>query len=165
MPAERYYFPKELQEGNTITLDGVEFHHLINVMRNRVNDSVELINGLGQLAKAKITQLEKKCGYLQVETIFQEPQLEKPLILAQAIPRLSKLEIILEKATELGMTEVWLFPSSHSEKKEFSENQSDRLRTILIAAMKQSGRLFLPDLIIMPPLKQWQPLCLPAYFG
>lgn len=165
MPAERYYYPQELQEGSSITLEGVEFHHLVNVMRNRVGDSLELVNGLGQLAKASITQLEKKCGYLKIESIFQAPMLDKPLILAQAIPRLSKLETILEKATELGMTEVWLFPSSHSEKKEFSENQSERLRTILISAMKQCGRLFLPDLIIMPPLKQWQPFGLPAYFG
>lgn len=165
MPAERYYYPQELQEKSVITLEGIEFHHLVNVMRNRVDDRVEIVNGLGQLAQARIIELEKKRGQLEVETVFQAPTLEKPLILAQGIPRLSKLEVILEKATELGMTEIWLFPASHSEKKEFSENQSERLHTILISAMKQCGRLFLPDLIIMPPLKQWQPLCLPAYFG
>lgn len=165
MPAERYYSPQEFQEQNTITLEGAELHHLVNVMRNSVGDNVEVVNGLGQLARASIIDIEKKRSLLKIETVMQAITLDQPFILVQAIPRLNKLEIILEKATELGITEVWLFPSSHSEKKEFSENQTERLHTILIAAMKQCGRLFLPDLIMMPPLKQWQPFYLPAFFG
>lgn len=165
MPAERYYYPKEFQEQDEIFLEGVELHHLINVMRNREGNLVEIVNGLGQLAQARLANLEKKRAILQIEEVFEAPALDKPLILAQAIPRLSKLEVILEKCTELGVTEIWLFPASHSEKKTFSENQLERFHTILISAMKQCGRLFLPDLILMPQLKQWQPLCLPAYFG
>lgn len=165
MPAERYYLPEEFEKDIEIVLEGTEFHHLTNVMRNRVGDSVEAINGLGQLATAKIVSISKKSAQLHIESLYQSPRLDKPLILAQAIPRLSKLEIILEKTTELGVTEIWLFHSSHSEKKDFSENQSERLRTILISAMKQCGRLFLPELIMMPPLKQWQPCGFPAFFG
>lgn len=165
MPAERYYYPQEFQENAEIMLPDAEAHHLVKVMRNRPGDIVELVNGLGQLAQAEIKQIEKKQCYLEVIELYEAISLDKPLILAQAIPRLNRLEIILEKATELGITEIWLFPSAHSEKKEFSENQSERLRAILISAMKQCGRLFLPDLILMPPLKQWQPFYLPAYFG
>lgn len=165
MPAERYYYPEDFQEGNPISLVDVEFHHLVNVMRNRIGDTIELINGKGQLATGRIQEISKKAAIITIEGLSEASVLEKPLILAQAIPRLSKLEFVLEKGTELGMTEIWLFPAAHSEKSSFSKNQLDRFNTILISAIKQSGRLFLPELILMPRLEEWQPFCLPAFYG
>lgn len=165
MPAERYFQHENFQEGNQVFIKDLEFHHLVNVMRNRIGNEIELINGQGQLATARITAIEKKKAIAEIQSVLQAPLPEKPLILVQAIPRLSKLEFILEKGTELGMTEVWLLPAAHSEKKDFSENQLERFQTILISAIKQCGRLFLPEIVIMPPLKQWKCFCLPAFFG
>ncbi|MFT3832653.1 MAG: RsmE family RNA methyltransferase [Micropruina sp.] len=165
MPANRYFSPQEYQEGNSIFLEDQEFHHLIHVMRQQTGEEVELVNGKGQLAQARIAKIEKKRAELKPFAIIEASHLEQPLILAQAIPRLNKLEFILEKGTELGMTQLWLFPSKQSEKGRFSDHQLQRLNTILIAAMKQCGRLFLPEIISMPPLEQWQKFCFPAFFG
>lgn len=165
MPAERYYYPEDFQEGNPISLADIEFHHLVNVMRNRIGDTIELINGKGQLAIGRIEEISKKAAKISVESISEASVLEKPLILAQAIPRLSKLEFVLEKGTELGVTEIWLFPATYSDKSSFSKNQLDRFNTILVSAMKQCGRLFLPELILMPRLEEWQTFCLPAFYG
>jgi len=165
MPAERYYFPHVFQHGTYLSIKDQEFHHLVNVMRSRQGDSIELVNGKGQLATGIIDIIEKKSAVIKIEEIYVESPSPKKLILAQGIPRLNRLEFILEKGTELGMSEIWLFPAIHSEKKIFSENQLERLQSIIIAAMKQSGRLFLPDLKILPQLKQWPMLPKASFFG
>jgi 16S rRNA (uracil1498-N3)-methyltransferase len=156
MPAERYYYPKPLETGDTIFLQDQEFHHLIHVMRGREGDPVEIVNGMGQLAQGAIQKIEKKKAALSLTSVFSQNPPETTIILAQGIPRQNRLDFIAEKCTELGMTELWLFPATKSEKKEFSENQLERVKGITVAAMKQCGRLHLPQIKLMPPLKQWR---------
>ena len=72
---------------------------------------------------------------------------------------------ILEKGTELGLTEFWLFPGHHSERKTLTEHQLQRLRALTIAAMKQCGRLYLPTITLKPPLSEWESPHPPAFFG
>jgi len=165
MPAERFYHPQPFLEGSSITLEEQEFHHLIHVMRARQGDDIELVNGQGQLAKACIDAIEKKRASLTLSQVETFPPSTTQLILAQAVPRLNRLEFILEKSTELGATEIWLFPGAHSERNNFSENQLERLNTILIAAMKQCGRFYLPKLVLMPPIKKWSQVPSSAFYG
>lgn len=166
MPAERYYTPLPFRKGGLIELEGTEFHHLANVMRNRQGDRVEVVNGQGQLALAVIDTVAKKHAVLSISTITaQARNTEKPLILVQAIPRMNRLEFILEKSTELGVDEIWLLPAAHSEKKDLSEHQLQRLEALLVAAMKQCGRLWLPLLKVVKPLKMWKVLPQPIFFG
>lgn len=166
MPAERFYYPEILEENQKIHLKDQEHHHLVNVMRIRVGEAIEIINGKGQLAEAVLESIEKKNSSLFVKSVQTASPPSHHLILAQGMPRLNRLELIVEKGTELGMTEIWLFPAMRSEKKDFSENQLERLNTLMIAAMKQCGRLFLPKMVIMPPLKQWKDLAIkPIFFG
>jgi 16S rRNA (uracil1498-N3)-methyltransferase len=134
-------------------------------MRAQVGERVELINGRGYLATALIEQLDKKQALLLIEEITSAPPPSFEIILAQAIPRSPRLDFILEKGTELGMTQLWLFPGQHSEKKELSEHQIERAHAVILAAAKQSGRLYLPTLMLKPPLRQWQRPPFPAFFG
>ncbi len=165
MPAERFYSPNPLQQGEEVFLTDLEFHHLVNVMRIRENECIEIVNGNGQLATATVKRIEKKRALLHVDLIKTEIAPVHSLILAQAVPRTNRLEFILEKGTELGVTEIWLFPSARSEKRSFTEHQIERLNAILIAAMKQCGRLFLPKLLFMPMIKEWKEVPQRAYFG
>jgi 16S rRNA (uracil1498-N3)-methyltransferase len=163
MPHNRFFVDAPLKASEEIFLMGEEAHHLQRVMRKQEGESVELVNGRNQLASAKITTCEKKRVRLQIlhvderssSTIF-------PLILCQAIPRLNRLDTLVEKGTELGMTELWLFPGQLSEKKEVPLH---RLKAISIAAMKQCGRLDLPRIVLKPPLDAWGEQKYPAYFG
>ena len=156
MPAERYFHPELLKTDQIINVKDQELHHLINVMRTRLGERLEVVNGQGQLAEATLQTIEKKNASLHVESVETNTLPNQRLILAQGMPRQNRLEFIIEKGTELGMTEIWLFPASRSEKKDFSANQLERLNTLTIAAMKQCGRLFLPKIVVMPPLKQWK---------
>lgn len=165
MPAERYYFDGSLSSELQPLLEGTEFHHLCNVMRSCEGEIIELVNGKGFLATAKIKRIEKKKAILTVESIFQQPTPNFELILAQAIPRLNRLDFILEKATELGVTGIWLFPGELSERKSLAESQLERLKLVCIAAMKQCGRLFLPEIKLMPRIESWPLAPLPLFFG
>lgn len=165
MPAERYYIDTPLTAGSTLILEGTEFHHLAHVMRAKIDDEVEVVNGNGTLAKATVESLDKKKARLAVHDVKTEEPPTFEVILAQAMPRLNRLDYILEKGTELGMTEIWLFPGSHSERKTLTDHQIERMKAITIAAMKQCGRLYLPKISVMPPISHWSQPRLPLFFG
>ncbi len=155
MPAERFFIDCALTCGESIKLEEEEFVHLTRVMRAEVGDTVELVNGRHILATAKIEKIDKRAAELAITLIEDRAPLTPPLILGIAIPRFSHLEWIAEKATELGANALWLFPGDRSEKKDLSEQQRLRLRNLMIAAMKQCGRLDLPSLEIHPALHAW----------
>ncbi len=165
MPHSRYYINDPLLESSSLEIEGQEFHHLSRVMRARIGDLLEIVNGKGVLAQAKIMEMEKQRALLRIESsIFQEKS-PFEIILVQAIPRPSHLEIILEKGTELGMTAIWLLHTERSEKSSFSANQMTRMHSILVAAMKQCGRLYLPKIEVKPSLDKWKSLDHSAYYG
>lgn len=165
MPAERYFIDTELLPDQEVTLEDAEFHHFANVMRGKVGHQVELVNGLGSLAEATAIRVEKKKAIVSIETVSFAPEEAHDLILAQAYPRFHRLDFIVEKGTELGMKELWLFPGERSERKELSESQLERLNGVTIAALKQCGRLHLPKIIVKPPLVRWTEPDGNLYFG
>jgi len=154
MPHSRFFLDTLFQVDAESTLSGDEAYHLQRVMRKREGEVVELVNGRNQLAKATILSLEKK--YIQLRILeIEEKFSDRTIILCQALPRLNRLDTIVEKGTELGMTELWLFPGQLSEKKELTSLQIKRLESISVAAMKQCGRLDLPKIILKPSLFTW----------
>ncbi len=157
MPHDRFFVDTPFEEHAEIDLQH-EARHL-KVMRVREGETLELVNGRNQLAQAALSGLKGK-----ILTVEERPA-PKPLILCQAIPRLNRLDTIVEKGTELGMTELWLFPGKLSEKKELSANQLKRLEQITIAALKQCGRLDLPKIKLKEPLLKWDSIPCAAYFG
>ena len=168
MPSERFYIDEVLEQGLTVSLKNEEFHHLAHVIRTKAGDTIELINGKGVLAFGLIETIDKKQAQISISSI---ESLEAPpayeLVLAQAMPRQPRLEYILEKSVELGVTKIWLFPGMLSEKKEFSPSQIERINYIITSAMKQCGRLFIPELILLPSILSWKQEILPkaSFFG
>lgn len=165
MPAERFFYDGPLNQGEIIHLEDFEFHHLSNVMRLNLGEQVEIVNGRGSLAQAEIEDLKKKSATLVIHRVTEAAPPSFNLILAQGIPRGNRLDFILEKGTELGMTEIWLFPAKLSERKEVSANQMHRCQALLVAAMKQCGRLHLPKIVIKSPIKEWPLLPFPCFHG
>lgn len=155
MPAERYFCPEEFVVGSSLLISGGESLHLVKVMRNGCGDLIELCNGRGTLASAKITAVERQGVFVEVEEILKFEPAPSAIILAQGMPKINRLDFIVEKGTELGMTELRLFPGERSEKVGLSSQQRERIAMQLIAAMKQCGRLYLPKVELAPPLVQW----------
>jgi 16S rRNA (uracil1498-N3)-methyltransferase len=165
MPAERYYIEDDFEEGDQKALLGPEFHHLVHVMRTKVGEEVELVNGKGLLAQSIVEKITKDRALLKIlDLSFLSPS-KATIILAQAMPKPNRLDFILEKGTELGVDEFWLFPGNQSAKKEVFPSQEQRMKGLTVAAMKQCGRLFLPEIKFMPPLDKWELLQGSAFFG
>ncbi len=165
MPAERYFLDATFQVDEPYELTAAEFHHLSHVMRDKVGDTIELINGKGCLATGVITRITKDKAIVIIEKFTQEEPIKPKLILAQAIPKQNRLETIIEKGTELGVDEFWLFPGSSSLKKNLFPQQIERMLAITIAAIKQCGRLFLPTIHVLPSLEQWEKFSSLSFFG
>lgn len=155
MPHNRYFVPHAITPSEPIPIEGTEAHHLIQVMRARIGDDIEVIDGQGNLALCHLTQIEKKRAIAVIDTFSNEPPPQRPITLALALSRPNHLEWAIEKSTELGVSNLWLFPGALSEKKELSPSQKERLTNLCIAATKQSGRLYLPSIVYKPPIAQW----------
>lgn len=166
MPAERFFAKGELSEGAELFLDGTEFHHFAHVMRGNAGDRIELVNGMGYLAEAEVKALEKKKGArLLINSVKYENPPVRQITLMQAVPRPNRLDFILEKGTELGMTEIILFPGERSERKSFTESQLERMEAQIIAALKQCGRLWLPKLTFGESIEKWKKGDYKLFFG
>lgn len=165
MPVNRYYINTFPTEGDVVTVTDAEAHHLIHVTRHQEGDQVELVNGEGDLYEARLVRLGKKEAELRVLSHSHEPQRKRSVVLYQAIPRLNRLDFIVEKGTELGMTEFVLFPGKRSERAHLSPSQIQRYISVGIAAMKQCGRLHLPLFTVVKGIQDWERFKIPTFFG
>jgi 16S rRNA (uracil1498-N3)-methyltransferase len=155
MPHDRFYIDAPLEKGEAVLITDAELHHLA-VSRTRVGQSVELINGKGKLAKGTLAAIDKRQARLHVDEVFEELEKPRQIILAQGLPRMNHLEWIVEKGTELGATAFWFFPGTLSDREHLSGNQHNRLKHLILSAMKQCGRLDLPEVLFKPPLEKWE---------
>lgn len=164
MPENRFFASSIPKVGFELFLEGAELRHLL-VMRPRIGDKFEFIDGKGHLAKGELVKISKEVAQIEIKAV--QKALEEPfeLILAQALPKTNRLDLILEKGTELGMTSLWLFSGEESEKKTLSAQQNERIEHVVIAAIKQCGRLYKPKVSFLPPIPKWKPFTSSAYFG
>lgn len=147
MPAERFFINADLQ--GELELEGKEFHHLTHVMRIVAGEEIELVNGRGSLASAEVKKISKHSAVLEVKSCETSPILAPHLTLAIPLMRPAKLELVIEKCTELGTDRFFLYSAQFSEKDDLSEHQLERLEHIAISAMKQCGRLDLPPIQLL----------------
>ena len=152
MPVNRFYLNSVLLNGSTVRLEEAEHHHLAHVIRVVAGENVELVNGQGTLAQGTIIAIEKKSTTVRINASTHHNPLAPQITLAIPLMRTSKLEWIVEKGTELGVNAFHFYKAMHSEIKELSTGKLERLRTLAIAALKQSGRLYLPSCELLPQL-------------
>jgi 16S rRNA (uracil1498-N3)-methyltransferase len=160
----RFYLDSPLtQDRFTLTME--EFHHLARVLRLGAGDKVELVNGRGILVQAHVEKIEKHSAELTLVQRHSEPPSSPSLLLGLSLIRLSRLEWVLEKGTELGADGFFLFPAERSEQKHLSPHQLERLHHITIAALKQCGRLYLPNITLMNSLADVLKIDALCYYG
>jgi 16S rRNA (uracil1498-N3)-methyltransferase len=139
-----FYDPTIDVLAKTHILNEEESKHACKVMRLVIGNEIAILNGKGIEFIAKIVEAHPK--HCKVEIISKTEELEPNYDLHIAIAPtkiIDRIEWFLEKATEIGITEITPLICSNSERKIIKE---ERLEKILIAAMKQSKRLFLPKL-------------------
>ncbi len=148
---EVFYAPAKNFENEFVTLVEDELHHLTRVLHHKVGDRITVVDGAGIAAlDSEIVELTRE--YARVRILKKVRRYGEPyvhLTLAQAVPKGARFDWVIEKATELGVSEFWPLLCARGEV-EAGENKLERWRRLALAAMKQSCRSFLP--IIQAPL-------------
>lgn len=140
MKLKRYYYQGKLSTGNTIIIDGEEFHHMVNVMRSFVGENIVVFNGDGNDYFCKITSISKKFAEIYVEKCEKNKNVPSVKVtLYQAICKGEKLSLITQKITELGATNMTIFYSKFTDIKD-KTSKLEKLEKISISACKQCGR-------------------------
>jgi 16S rRNA (uracil1498-N3)-methyltransferase len=154
----RFYCPQPLSIGAHIALpDGIA-HHL-HVLRLGIGERITLFNGEGGEYIAVLESLEKKRASAEIKTFSpREAELPYSLTLAQALPEASKMDWIIEKAVELGVTAIQPISAQRCVVRLNAERSVKKLahwQGILAAASEQSGRNRLPHLAEPIELQPW----------
>ncbi|WP_333887764.1 16S rRNA (uracil(1498)-N(3))-methyltransferase [Sphingobacterium siyangense] len=131
-----------------------ESKHAIRVLRMDTGDRLHLIDGRGGLYEAQIIDPHPKrtvITILNVEEEFQRPKYHLHIAVGPT-KNIDRIEWFLEKATEVGIQEITPVICEHSERKEV---KLDRLNKVVVAAMKQSLKAYLPKLNPAVSFKQF----------
>lgn len=123
--------------------------HCIQVLRMNVGDLLHLTDGKGHLFIASIATVNKRYCEVNIENSeFKSRNLRKVSIGISLLKNAGRFEWFLEKATEIGVSEIIPLLCQRTEKQHFRQ---DRMNNILIAAMLQSQQTWLP--ILQDPTK------------
>jgi 16S rRNA (uracil1498-N3)-methyltransferase len=148
----RFYFEERLSVGGKIEIKGTEAKHIKDVLRLRGGDQVLLFDGSGMEFKGEVAGISKTQVSVDIlEAKAGETESPIEIILGQGIPKSDKMDLIVQKSTELGVSRIVPLYTERVVPKAFSPNKLERWRRIAVEACKQSGRVKVPE--VSEPLK------------
>ena len=140
------YFVKDIVNDEVI-FEKDQIHHIVNVMRMRVNDQITVVyNGEAFLVALESTNpLKVKI----IKNLHEDHELKNHITLLYCIPKGEKLDLVIQKATELGVSEIILAQSERCIAKITKENKEKKLlrfNKIALEASEQSKRTIVPTI-------------------
>ena len=152
----RFFIESLPQAGAAFTLRGDEAHHMLNVVRVRAGEEVSLFDGSGAVARARLLQGRRGEATLQVLSV-ESVDVEAPrkLTIACALPRATRMDFLIEKCCELGVSRFVPMVARRSvvDPLERQENHLVRWRRIALEAAKQCGRTRLMEITAVLPFE------------
>jgi 16S rRNA (uracil1498-N3)-methyltransferase len=147
MPSMDRFFCPDIANVRRVALDEAEAMHLTRVLRHQVGDVVEVFDGQGRSAAARLIEIGRRSATLELTTQVQiDPPSEVSLVLGVAPPKGDRLRWLIEKATELGVTAIVPLSCERSVV-EPRETKLLKLEQAVIAACKQSRRNRLMEIV------------------
>jgi len=140
MSLRRFFINPTDITGETAQLTGPEAHHLRSVLRLTPGDPVTFFDGAGARYQARIEQILKDRVTATIIEHTQDLPPKVRLHLGQALLKGQKMDLILQKATELGVDAIWPFYSEHGIHKTPRDTQMERWQRIVLEACKQCDR-------------------------
>lgn len=139
-----FYAPQVTESDRLVALEEDTSKHMIQVLRMKVGEKVQLTNGIGGIFTCSITNdHRKKCQVDILEYAFQPQTLSPKAIAISLLKNTSRFEWFVEKATELGIQAIFPLIGERTEKTAFNPT---RVNSILVSAMLQSKQSWLPKL-------------------
>lgn len=155
---QRYFVEDIYWDDHTLKIVTDDFHHLTRVMRMKPGDQVICNDQHGKQATCEIMAIETEVAHLKVvEWLTEETELPVQVTIVQGLPKGDKLDLIVQKATELGVNKVIPFDASRSivkwdQKK--AHKKIERLNKIAKEASEQSHRRIMSQVESLHSLKE-----------
>lgn len=139
-----FFYEEDLFNDHHLTLSEETSKHCIQVLRMKEGNLLQLTDGRGNLVTAQITTADKKhCIVIIEEKKFFEQASQKNSIAISLLKNSNRFEWFLEKATEIGITEIIPLLCARTERQHF---RFERMNNIVLSAMLQSQQVWLPFL-------------------
>jgi len=149
MPGHRFYNPN-LSSGK---FSPEESHHAVDVLRLRSGDSAAIFDGKGTEARVRLTQVSADEVSYETLSTARTPPPSCRIRFGQALIKPVGMDLLIQKLTELGVSEIWPIASERSISKPSGEKRiSHRWESIALSACKQSGQNWLPKIHEVGPL-------------
>src|SRR5256884_5273416 len=150
----RFYISPENWNPDALSLSGGEAHHARDVLRMKRGDRAVLFNGRGREITAEVVDLTRDEIRLRKLHESETRPLRCRITLGQAIPKGKNMDLIVQKAVEIGATEIAPLISERTivnlDQKD-AEQKKAKWQQVIIEAAKQCGQNWLPQ--VHPPRK------------
>ncbi len=138
------YFYSTKHEGDRCFFDAVESKHMIRALRKKSGDRVAVLDGLGAISDCELIINEGELVEGKIlKTIHHDPPKHRLHLAVAPTKSPSRLELLVEKGTEMGLAKITPILCDHSERVKL---KPERMHKIALAASKQSGNPFLPQI-------------------
>ncbi|HEX9163708.1 MAG TPA: RsmE family RNA methyltransferase [Thermoanaerobaculia bacterium] len=129
----------------SIDVTGEEFHHAVHVVRLQEEEEIEVFDGRGRAAHGRVTSIGRDSLHVDIDREIGSRESPLRIHLAAAIIQLDKFELVLQKATELGVASIVPLVTDRIElRPERYRGKAGRWEKIVLEAVKQSGRAIVP---------------------
>lgn len=149
----QYFYAPEAESNSHLLLPEEESFHLCKVLRMNIGEEITLLNGKGKAFKATIDQAHPKKSVVSIQHLLRNESAPANTLHLFVCPTKTgeRMEWLLEKGVEAGLNAITFVQSARTEK---SRINLDRLHKIALAALKQCGRLWLPEINPLRPLHE-----------
>ncbi|PPR21178.1 MAG: Ribosomal RNA small subunit methyltransferase E [Alphaproteobacteria bacterium MarineAlpha10_Bin2] len=154
----RLFVDAPIAAGSEIPLAGTQAHYLCNVMRFKKGDTLAIFNGQDGEWRAAFAELQRDVCTLLVETQTRPQTAATGPVLMFAPIKPARSAMLIEKACELGVSDIWPVSTQHSQSRRIN---LERFRAHAVEAAEQCGRMDVPT--VLPPapldavLDKWPP--------
>lgn len=150
----KFFVPESLIIADEALIEGDDYKHISKVLRLKIGDKIGINNCSGREYMGEITSIDKRYVHVNILneiTVNNESSLK--IYLFQGLPKSSKMDLIVQKATELGVTEITpIITQRVVVKNELNEfKKHGRWSRIILEACKQCKRSIIPE--VYPPIE------------
>lgn len=155
----RFFVTPESVSGNMVLIDKEQSHHILKVLRLKSGDQVELFDGQGHVFSGILSRQENGGVLAEIQNkVYHTNEPAVRVVLAQGIARGEKMDYLIQKAVEIGVSAIVPFVSERTVvvlDQNKSQRKNDRWKKIAREACKQSKRNIIPEIspvILWPQL-------------
>ncbi len=150
-----FFADKESFEKDTIVLEGEEANHAVKALRIKRGEEITVFDAEGHCADAVVEAAEQRRVFAKVLRRYDsetEPKLK--ITLFQGIPKNPKMDLIIQKAVEVGVSRIVPVATKRAVAKIEKDAKTERYNRIAFEAAKQCGRAFVPKVEAAAPFEE-----------